>query len=111
MKYFIITSIIIALTIASVSCLSYQKSQHKTATSNNEYIVQFEKDIHKKTIESVFDKYDIRRFSYITSSRKRGYILLIRLKSSMESTLEQLRQEKSIKNIDPNYEINIEKSQ
>lgn len=110
MKHFIILFVATALTIASISCLSSQTKQSNKVTSNNEYIVQFKKDINKKTIESLFDKYNITSFSYLTSSQERGYILLIRLQSRIESTLEQLRREKSVKNIDPNYEIQIEKS-
>ena len=111
MKYLIILCVVISLIISSISCLSYQKRQPDKDAFHKEYIVQFEKDVEKKTIETVFERHTITSFSYLTSSRKRGYILLIRLKKSIESTLEQLRGEKGVKNIDPNYKRDLNQSQ
>lgn len=107
MKYCIILCVIISLTVLSLSCLSYQKSPSDNGSLHKEYIVQFEKNVEKKSIESVFDTYNITSFSYLTSSRERGYILLIRIQKRIESTLKQLKLEKSVKNIDPNYKMDI----
>ncbi|MFW6271666.1 MAG: hypothetical protein ACOC1Q_01305 [Desulfosalsimonas sp.] len=75
-----------------------------------EYIVQFEKDTDRDHVEKTLNKYRITDFSYLSSSEKRGYIILINIEEKDSDTIRSLAKENSVKNIDQNYRRSIHKN-
>ncbi|MFP4193929.1 MAG: hypothetical protein ACLFRO_03205 [Desulfobacterales bacterium] len=84
---------------------SYQPEQRvqMEQEEKREYIVQFEKDTDRDHVEKTLGKNGITDFSYLSSSEKRGYIVLINIEGKDSGTIRSLAKEKSVKNIDQNY--------
>lgn len=92
------------LLATNTSCFSFQKeNRHK------EYIVQFKKYVNKETIESILEKHNITILDYIRESQERGFILLIQINKNTRQSIDLLKQEEYIQNIDPNFRIDINK--
>ena len=109
MKYSFPAAVCIALLFISSSCLSSSKNTQPDGASHREYIVQFMEGTSKERVEAVLSQHGISRSSYLTSSRDRGYILLIELGKARDDVLQSLEQEPAVKHIDPNYTRSIDK--
>ena len=108
MKYPLFICVAFALLLSSSSCLSSQKDTQKRSTSSKEYLVQFVEGISRYRIESTLRQHSISRYSYLTSSQERGYVVLIRTEDNADTIISSLKQEKSIKNVARNYERSID---
>jgi hypothetical protein len=92
------------LLATNTSCFSFQKeNRHK------EYIVQFKKYVNKEKIESILEKHNITILDYIRESQERGFIVLIQINKNTRQSIDLLKQEEYIQNIDPNFRIDINK--
>ncbi|MCF8110496.1 MAG: hypothetical protein K9J85_03300 [Desulfobacteraceae bacterium] len=108
MKSFCVFSIIPALLLFTACCgMSSRENIQTGESAKQEYLVQFEQGTGKDRIETVLNEYAISDFSYITSSRERGYVVLIKISETERDIIGPLGREKIVKNIDQNYKRKI----
>lgn len=109
MKYSLLSYILLFILLISNACATSSKSIHTNKTQKKEYIVRFKEGTIKDTVRSTLDDYEISNYSYITTSKKRGYIILINIESNENRKIDSIKKEKSIKLIEPNYKRDIYK--
>ena len=91
------------------SCGASQKLMGATDASSEEYLVQFMEGTSKERVESLLSRHGVSRFTYVTSSRARGYVVLMTLEAGGEAVVTSLEQEKRVKNVDSNFTRSIDR--
>lgn len=105
--FYIVPALII---LTACSGMSNRENTQTAESAKQEYIVQFERGTGKKQIETLLNEYAISDFSYLTSSRERGYVVLIKIAETEHDIIGSLGREKNVKNIDQNYRRSIQKN-
>lgn len=107
MKYSLYLLVVACLALVS-SCAVSGEGMRATGHSSGEYLIQFVEGTSKEQVESILNRHGVSRFSYVTSSRTRGYIVLISLETGTETVVTSLEEEKRIRNVDPNFTRDID---
>jgi hypothetical protein len=109
MKYSLCLGVILACLALISSCAASPEEARTTEHSSGDYLVQFEEGTSRKQVESILSRNGVSRFSYVTSSRERGYIVLISPETGKEAIVTPLEHEERVDNVAPNFTRSIDR--
>ena len=107
MNYRHIIFLLLAMFLTFSACAMSQENTQETSYNSKEYIVQFRQGTGKDKIATVLHSYHISNYSYLTTRKSKGYIVLIKIDQE-SGELGSLKQESCVKHIDPNYQRSID---